>query len=1583
VNESKVKDWIVKILPSETAEETKGTGFWSAPEGCVLTCWHVVEQMEQPWVVYKGKRNFAEIVDHVGDIALLRVNELHGPPAPLDLQSHWKVGNKIYSLGYQYEGRQGDVDLGYFEIGEGKITGDAELDRYGAIVLEGARYVEQGASGAPALNLATGKVIGLIGAKWPHQECQFVLPLSLLDADTEPWRLLRPRFQEVDYRYKQEDIFRFYEESFVGRNAEIDKVRRLISSGQGGYLVFQGKAGMGKSALVAELARQAATGKLHPQLSFLVYFIRQEGKRHTPEAFLGSLNRQLLQLLARNEEVPLTLLEMERQYEKLWEEVKGKVADHNPLLVLSDGWDEAAWGGEQPLSRYLPSVIPPYLSWVLTSRPLPEMRRSLPSTHPLESLEPEELPGLGSEEVRQLLQQTGDQVPRSEVFIVRLVAATRGEPLFLRFLCQDIARWGEKAERHLEEIPQGVEQYFIRQLEQLRERARHHPQRAISFDILKTLLVAYSGMTAQELAGIMKVDLEEIREGLIAIERYLLGQERFELMHLEFRHTLEQKFFRQAEKEAALERLVAYCAGNWARKIPSEEYPIGFYLRHLYDLERFPEMLKACQAGFLTAKLERLVSPEWLEEDYTLLHRACEKLDDLAALLTWGEERAQIADEVVALRDIKGLPKAIGRLGQGGDKACLEKGMGLCALMPSREEKITAYLSLCQGLKAEPGNAPEVIFERAKTLLEKMSPGGPKDRLLGKYVQTLSRWGEPHLSQALLAAGQIDSESERAQALVAVAQGYAQLADQEQATRGLSQILKAAGQMEEWCDRVYLLEALAHSYAQLADQEKATWGLSQILKAAGEIYEDRRVKVLVALAQGYAQLKDQELAALGVQKIMEPVGQIGDWWNRAQVLAAVAQGYAQLGDQEQAARGLQQAMEAAGQIKSEGSRAEVLAAVAQGYTQLEDQTRAAWGLRQILAAADQIKREDAQSEVLALVAKGYELVGNKEQANRILMRALKVGGKIHSVNDLHRFLATLTQVYARLKDREQVIPLLRQTLEVVGQRSDMLAAVAQGYAQLEDPKQAASALCQILEAAEQIEDENEKYRAGALVAVAQGYARLGDQELATQGLCQIMEAAGQIEDEEYRAHVLAAVAQGYAQLGDQEQAARVVSQAIEAVGQKKSEELPVKVLVALAQGYAQLGDHEEATRVLGQALKAAGLIKSSWKRDMVLASMAQGYSQLKDQEQAARGLQQIMEAAGQIDCWERADVLVALAQGYAQLRDQELAARGLQKIMEEVGIFLKYGEFEKILVRAAVAQGYAQLEDQEQAAQILWPTLEALEQIMSYNKNNLSRSYVLVALAQACAQLKDQELAAQGLQKIMEEVGGIFKTYAQFEKTRVRAAVAQGYAQLEDPKQAASAFCQILEFYRFTKEALVLVALAQGYAKLGDQEQAALVLRQGLEAVEELSSDYDRAEVLVALSQGYAQLKDQEQAFPVLRQTLEAAEQILDEWYRSKVLAALAEGYEKSQNTETDNILASIPNDEEFIQGCQAVVAAYSLREREPEKASVSRLPYRFFPLASKRRRNTYYQVIAEAIPYLLPEHLDPVLRFLEERFFP
>jgi S1-C subfamily serine protease len=165
VNESKVKDWIVKILPSETAERAEGTGFWATLEGYVLTCWHVVEQIEKPWVEYKGKRDYIEKSWHIGDIALLLVKELKGPPAILDLQSNWDVGNKIYSLGFQYEGRQGEIVLGYFPVGEGEITGDTEIDGYGAVALKEAVHVDQGASGAPALNRDTGKVIGLIGAK--------------------------------------------------------------------------------------------------------------------------------------------------------------------------------------------------------------------------------------------------------------------------------------------------------------------------------------------------------------------------------------------------------------------------------------------------------------------------------------------------------------------------------------------------------------------------------------------------------------------------------------------------------------------------------------------------------------------------------------------------------------------------------------------------------------------------------------------------------------------------------------------------------------------------------------------------------------------------------------------------------------------------------------------------------------------------------------------------------------------------------------------------------------------------------------------------------------------------------------------------------------------------------------------------------------------------------------------------------------------------------------------------------------------------------------------------------------------------
>ena len=512
MDENRLKSWIVKILASKEDEEAIGTGFWAAEGGYILTCTHVIEGMNPPWIAYGEDKVPAEIIGQEGDIALLRVQGISGEIAPLGVE--WQREDIIYSLGYQYDGVQG---VGLFPM-KGTVLGQSGLEEMETITLEEAIHVKPGASGAPALNRSTCKVVGVISHKWEKHQIAFVLSLNAI---FNKWEMLKPRFHQVDYG--QGDIFDYYS-TFVGKEKEFKAVQDFMQNDEGGYLLIQGKAGMGKTALVAELARRGAQSALSPHVCCLVFFIRQESGQNTPEKFLDVLNLQLLQLLAEEEEVPITLAEKKRQYERLWKKVESQVSSQNRVLVLIDGLDESAQAGKQPLVEYLPPKLPPYVSWVLTSRPLPDVLSAMPTTHFLRQAHSHWLTGLEPDEVRELLRHFGDSVKRSDDFIKGLIEQTNGEPLFLRFLCQDIADWGEQAKAHLEEMPREVTAYFQRQFKLLRERTKGSYDRNLPLDILKILLVAYSGMTAEELAGVLGAPLFDIREGLNRLNGFYWGK---------------------------------------------------------------------------------------------------------------------------------------------------------------------------------------------------------------------------------------------------------------------------------------------------------------------------------------------------------------------------------------------------------------------------------------------------------------------------------------------------------------------------------------------------------------------------------------------------------------------------------------------------------------------------------------------------------------------------------------------------------------------------------------------------------------------------------------------------------------------------------------------------------------------------------------------------------------------------------------------------------------------------------------------------------------------------------------------------
>ncbi|MCM4076472.1 trypsin-like peptidase domain-containing protein [Paractinoplanes hotanensis] len=169
--------------------ETLGTGFVAFDGGYVVTCWHVIDEVAEVFVQLEGdqRRAPAEVrrdLSHPeADIAVLRVPHCaHQQPVALALT--WSAKEETWSYGYQY---QAHVSSGYPVTG--RISGDTVRDGHQFIVIADTD-VQRGMSGAPLLDMASGRVVGVVHARLGNRGVALAVPIKAVSAH---WPELRNR----------------------------------------------------------------------------------------------------------------------------------------------------------------------------------------------------------------------------------------------------------------------------------------------------------------------------------------------------------------------------------------------------------------------------------------------------------------------------------------------------------------------------------------------------------------------------------------------------------------------------------------------------------------------------------------------------------------------------------------------------------------------------------------------------------------------------------------------------------------------------------------------------------------------------------------------------------------------------------------------------------------------------------------------------------------------------------------------------------------------------------------------------------------------------------------------------------------------------------------------------------------------------------------------------------------------------------------------------------------------------------------------------------------------------------------------
>jgi hypothetical protein len=433
-----------------------------------------------------------------------------------------------------------------------------------------------------------------------------------------------------------------YTEIFAGRDAEINALHAFVRELAGGYLLVTAGAGLGKTALMANVVAS------HPGELAYHFFAPHESESLKEEIFLRNLLEQMGPWYGVSDPPTGQLADLRKRYDTFL----GQSPD-GLCTVLLDGLDEVAgWD----LSRYLSRRLPPGLHFILTVRDVgrvPVADYDLPAeqVRPIVSLS-----GLTREGVRAVLRAAGgsavhfadDEAHLDDVMRVTIYDQAQPElgadPLFVRFLAEDAAVGTLRLEE-VATLPPTMEDYLKRWWLTIRaefgERGRQATLDQVMVDLFGTLTAA--------LGPITRVDLQAINFSLVhpvirnffdevleRVRRIVVHDTRggYTLLHPRLRAYLQQMI----ETRPYTEKLLLYCE-QW--RVHQSRYALTYYASHLAEAAVGAAPL---DQHALTERLVRLVTDAHFQDVYLA------EVKDLRALQADLERTLQtaVADDIPA-----------------------------------------------------------------------------------------------------------------------------------------------------------------------------------------------------------------------------------------------------------------------------------------------------------------------------------------------------------------------------------------------------------------------------------------------------------------------------------------------------------------------------------------------------------------------------------------------------------------------------------------------------------------------------------------------------------------------------------------------------------------------------------------------------------------------------------------------------------------------------------------------------------------------------------------------------------------------
>lgn len=1009
-----------------------------------------------------------------------------------------------------------------------------------------------------------------------------------------------------DYSYDFGDAIARVARWFVGRKPLFASLDAFIRQHPCGYFRIEAGAGLGKTAIAAELARR---------YDALVHFFSASEGITSPDR---CLNHLCAQLIARFD-LPHTHLPARAGadaafFRSLLAEAAAR-QDGRPLILVVDALDEAEPVSPGHNPAHLPGSLPQGVYIALTHRP---------GDYPLqtEAATRVQLHAIAWDDENQqddIEQHLRRQAQRPEIrralegasppltadrFVAALKQRSEGNFKYLDYVLADIE--GRKPgfdPLNLAGLPQGLEGYyehFWQRMETAGKAEGWAEWRGLYKPALSYLAAAGEPVTALWLAVQTKRPADEVLERVLSPWRRFLrrqwqdGRETWAIVHQSFADFVATKL-----DLTAAHRTIARSYLDFPTLWPDHN---GYAFRHL--------SAHLAQAGMFTELGDLIENRAWYEaqrdhdpsltsfaEDVNRALALAEQrgLDGLPQVVAWSLLVATVRTRATQV-PIEALETMV-LLGEG------ERALRYAALITDAERQSEAYLRLAEQFRSSNDlkRARQALYA-SQAVSASIRDERKRANAHASVAVALAEAGE--FDRALVAAANIGDEWWRALVLAGVAQALVHAGEFERALAAVASIGDERSREEATMD-------VAQALAQEDEFDRA------LTAAASMRHERTSARAVAGVAQALARAGEFDRA-------LATAASIGDERRRADALADVAQTLAQVGDLAKASEVWQQALAAAASIDDDGRHAEVLEGVARALAQAGELTQArevsqrvpvgvaqAGEFDRTLAAVENDGYERNLAEVLAGVAQageydwplaavendGYErnragALADVTQAGEFDWTLAVVENAGHVWNRAQA-MASAAQVLAQAGEFEQA--LAAACIGNEESRARALAEVAQALAQAGELVKASEAWQRAQAAATSIDDEGR--RLGALTGVARALAQTGEFDRA-------LAVAASIADERGRAKVLTGVSQALAQVGEYEQALAVV----ESIGDE--EDSRAMALTEVAQALAQVGERADVSELWQQALAAAANIGDDRWRGKALADVAQALTQI-------------------------------------------------------------------------------------------------------------------------------------------------------------------------------------------------------------------------------------------------------------------------------------------------------------------------------------------------------------------------------------